>query len=170
MKTTTLALGPALLALNPSTHGSRRRAEHHAAGATPTTKDTMTNREIIRELYRRFAARDQAGIRALLDPEIEWIQMTGFPGGGRHVGPDAVFAKVFAQLAERWSTWRAITEEYLDAGASIVVFGHYDGTFAATGKTMSAAFAHRYVLRDGVVIRFEQYADTRQVVEAMTNG
>jgi uncharacterized protein len=128
----------------------------------------MTNLEIIRELYRRFAAHGQAGIRALLHLEIEWIQMKGFPGGGRHVGPDAIFAKVFAQFAERWSAWRAITEEYLDAGTSIVVIGRYEGTFAATGKSRAAVFAHRYVLRDGVIIRFEQYTDTRQVVEAMS--
>ena len=31
---------------------------------------------------------------------------------------------------------------------------------------MTAAFAHVYWLRDGRVVRFEQYADTAKVVEA----
>jgi hypothetical protein len=124
---------------------------------------TTGSLEIIQRLYQAFAAQDRDQILAIFDPSIEWIQNEGFPGGGRHVGAETVLNEVFARFARDWKSWQADVGRWLDAGDSIVALGVYRGTHRATGKSMTAAFAHVYRLRDGRVVRFEQYADTAVV-------
>ena len=74
---------------------------------------------------------------------------------------------VFAKLRAEWSDWQAIAEDWLDAGDTIVALGKYRSTSRATGRFMTAAFAHVYRLRNGRVVRFQQFADTAKVAEAM---
>ena len=74
---------------------------------------------------------------------------------------------VFGGLRTEWDDFRAIVEEYLDAGNQIVALGCYTGTHAVSGKAMSAVFAHVYDVADGQVTRFRQYADTQPMVAAM---
>ena len=130
----------------------------------------MTNVETVRRLYDAFAARDAAAIRQLFAPDIEWVQNAGFPGGGRHVGADAVLNDVFAKFRTDWSAWKVTVDEYLDAGDTVVALGEYRGTHARTGKSMTAAFAHLYDVRDGRITRFRQYTDTAMVAAAMAGG
>jgi uncharacterized protein len=47
-----------------------------------------------------------------------------------------------------------------------VVEGRYRGTVKATGMPVDAQFAHVWHLRDGKVVRFQQYTDTGQWSEA----
>ena len=125
------------------------------------------NMETVREMYRLFAERDDEGIRRLFDPEIEWVQMEGFPGGGRYVGADAILGGAFAGLRQQWEDWRAVVERYLDAGDSVVALGFYEGTYGSTGRSMRAEFAHVVEIKDGRISRFVQYTDTFEVAEAM---
>lgn len=126
-----------------------------------------SNLAIIQTLYEAFAARDRDRILEIFDPEIEWIQNEGFPGGGRHVGAEAVLNDVFAKFRVDWEVWQAVVERWLDAGEAIVALGEYRGTHKTTGRSMKAAFAHVYWVRGGRIVRFEQYADTLKVAEAM---
>jgi uncharacterized protein len=109
---------------------------------------------------------DRDQILAIFDPEIEWIQNEGFPGGGRYAGAETVLNEVFARLGRDWKAWQADVGRWLVAGESIVALGAYQGTHRATGRSMTAAFAHVYWLHDGRVVRFEQYADTAKVAAA----
>ncbi|MFZ5827120.1 MAG: nuclear transport factor 2 family protein [Bacillota bacterium] len=122
--------------------------------------------EIVRALYEAFARRDTAGIAALFDPQIEWIQMEGFPEGGRHIGPEAVLNGALAKFRVNWERWQAVVEEYLEAGDRVIALGYYTGTHKQTGRAMRAAFAHFYTVRDGRIVRFVQYTDTLKVAEA----
>jgi len=42
----------------------------------------MTNLEIIQEMYRSYRNKEYDAFRAIVSPDLEWIQMPGFPGGG----------------------------------------------------------------------------------------
>lgn len=106
-----------------------------------------SNFAIIQTLYEAFAARDRDRILEIFDPEIEWIQNEGFPGGGRHVGAETVLNDVFAKFRVDWEAWQAVVERWLDAGEAIVALGEYRGTHKATGRSMKAAFAHVYWVR-----------------------
>jgi ketosteroid isomerase-like protein len=126
----------------------------------------FNNLEIVQSLYHAFAEQDREQILAIFDPGIEWIQSAGFPGGGRYAGAEAVMDGVFGRLGREWEGWRAEVGRWLDAGESIVALGEYHGTNRATGRAMTAAFAHVLWLREGRVVRFEQYADTATVAAA----
>ncbi len=127
----------------------------------------MTNLQIIKTLYEAFAARDRDRILEIFDPQITWVQNEGFPGGGTHIGAEVVLDKVFAPFRRDWDNWKAIVRTWLDAGEAIVVLGEYKGTYKATHRSMTAAFAHVYWLRNDRIVRFEQYTDTVNVAEAM---
>jgi ketosteroid isomerase-like protein len=125
------------------------------------------NLDVVKRLYAAFADRDRATILELLDPAIEWVQNEGFPGGGRHVGAEAVLDGVFARFRQDWESWEAVVDEWIDAGDTVVAAGKYRGTYKASGRSTTAAFAHVYRVRRGRIVRFEQYTDTAKVAEAM---
>jgi ketosteroid isomerase-like protein len=131
------------------------------------TSSTSPNLATVQTLYQAFAARDRARILELFDPEIEWIQNDGFPNGGRHVGATLVLDEVLARLRSEWDGWQVRVDRWLDAGEAIVALGAYHGTHKETGKSMRAAFAHVYWVKEARIVRFEQYTDTLQLAEAM---
>lgn len=122
---------------------------------------------IVQELYAAFGRRDNEAVRALMAPDIEWRQMDGFPRGGRYIGPDEVFSRVFQGFRDQWQDWQAVVTEYLDAGDDVIALGYYAGTFRATGRACRSEFAHRYTVRAGRIVRFVQYADTLPIAQAM---
>ncbi|GKT22442.1 nuclear transport factor 2 family protein [Acidovorax sp. SUPP3334] len=95
---------------------------------------------------------------------------TGAPVGGsalRGTGPEAIFAGVFKRLATEWVGYRAVVHTYLVDGDRVAAFGGYAGTYAKTGKSMRASFAHLYRLRDGKIVSMEQVVDSAMVLQAM---
>jgi uncharacterized protein len=46
------------------------------------------------------------------------------------------------------------------AGDTVLVEARYKATAKATGKPLDAQVAHVWDLRDGKVVRFQQYSDT----------
>jgi uncharacterized protein len=128
----------------------------------------MNNLAIVQQLYAAFGQRDWETIRELFAPDIEWIQNEGFPGGGRHMGADAVLNEVFAKFRADWTSWQAVVTEWLDAGHAVIALGEYRGTHGATGKSTVAAFAHVYEVRAGRITRFRQFTDTAMIRDAMT--
>lgn len=127
----------------------------------------MSNLDIVKRMYAAFGDRNLETIRQIFDPKIEWIQNDGFPGGGKYVGVEAVLNDVFAKFRLDWDAWQAVVEQWLDAGDTIIALGEYRGTYKTTGKLTTAAFAHVYKLKDGRIIKFQQYTDTLKVAQAM---
>jgi ketosteroid isomerase-like protein/ribosomal protein L32 len=129
-----------------------------------------SNLEVVKAFYEALKEQKRDNILQILNPDVEWIQNEGFPGGGRYTGAETVLNEVFAALAAEWKSWQADVGRWLDAGESIIALGAYRGTHRRTGRSMTAAFAHVYWLRDGQIVRFEQYADTAEVVAACLEG
>lgn len=127
----------------------------------------MKNMPLVQELYAAFSARDEARLREIMDPAIQWNQMRGFPGGGSFVGPEAVFRGVFNRFREEWSQWRVVIDRYAESGDEVLVFGRYEGTHGATGLSMTAEFLHVYHVTAGRIDRFDQYTDTAEIARAM---
>ncbi len=126
----------------------------------------MDNITTAKDLYDAFGRKDEARLRELLHPEVEWIQCAGFPGGGHRHGIEEVLGRVFGALRSAWLDWRVEVDEYLDAGNSVVVLGRYAGTHGETGRAMEAVFAHVYDIEGGRITRFRQFTDTVPIIEA----
>lgn len=124
--------------------------------------------EVVRRMYAAFEARDEGELRRLIDPDVEWNQCEGFPGGARRRGIEDVLQAVFAANRSVWKGFSAPVEELLESGDRVVALGRYEGTHSQTGRSMHAAFAHIYRVRQGLIVSYDQVADTWPMVQAAT--
>ena len=127
----------------------------------------MTNIEVVQELYRAFRSGDNAAFHAICAPDLEWIQMKGFPGGGSWRGPQAVIDGVFKGNDSRWEGFAFDAKEFLDGGSSVVVVGTYRGKHRVSGKSFTAPTVHIYDIAGGKVTRFRQFTDTKVMWDAV---
>jgi len=127
----------------------------------------MNNVELIKNLYQAFAQGDIPAVLQSFDENIEWTEAEGFPYGGTYRGGEAILQNVFMKLATEWTNFEAVPDELLDAGEKIVALGNYSGSFKATGKSMTAPFAHVWSIQNGKIVSFVQYTDTLKVSEAL---
>jgi ketosteroid isomerase-like protein len=104
----------------------------------------------------------------LLDEQIVWEKAENFLGGGVAKGRDAIFSEVFASIREAFQPWSAIVEAMFDGGdnETVIVLGRYMGKALATGKDISAPFAHIWRVREGKIVFARQYTDTFGIAKA----
>lgn len=126
-----------------------------------------SNRDLIRRTYEGSAEESAKHLLAVLSPDVEWTEAEGFPYAGTYVGVEALMQGVFQRLATEWDGFQAKVHTYLADGDRVAAFGVYSGTYKATGKSMTAHFAHLYDLRDGQIIRMQQYVDSAMVQRAL---
>lgn len=126
-----------------------------------------TNLEVVKDLYLFIKKNDLESIRPIFHKNIKWNQMKGFPNGGQYVGADEIFQNVFNTLKKDWSGWNSQIEDYIVTDEKILVTGHYEGTFKASGIHMEAEFIHKYTVQDGIVTKFNEYTDTSLIANAM---
>lgn len=123
--------------------------------------------DVIKDHYAASARGDLPGMLACLAPDAQWTEMAGFPYAGTYTGPDGVRANVFERIGAEWENYQAVPDGFVASGDDVVAFGAYSGTYRQTGSYMEARFVHHWQLRDGKVVRFEQYTDTKLVADAM---
>jgi len=125
----------------------------------------------VKRSYEAFARDDMDGVTADMDADIEWQQAQGLPHGGTYRGLDEVRRNVFDPLDEEWwDEFSADPDEFLDAGAEVVVLGRYRGRAKGTGRPLDVPFVHVWTLRDGKAVRFRQFLDTAGWNVALTRG
>jgi len=130
------------------------------------------NINIVQILYSDFAKGDIPAVLQIFDSKIEWYEAENFPYADRnpYIGLQAVLEGVFARLGAEWEYWNLTDQKYYEANnGDIIVTGRYKAKNKETGKTINAQFVHMWTLEDGLVTKFQQYADTQQVNKAMKN-
>ncbi len=130
---------------------------------------SQENVAVVRGLYEAFGRGDVPAVLGQMDQGIEWNEAENFIYADRnpYVGPQAVLEGVFMRLGSEWEGFTVTPEEWLDAGDRIVVLGTYSGTHKATGRQVRAQFAHIWSVREGSVVRFQQYTDTKQFADTI---
>jgi ketosteroid isomerase-like protein len=121
-------------------------------------------------LYAAFAKGDIPAVLQNFDPKIVWNEAENFPYADRnpYVGPQAVLEGVFARIGAEWEYWNLADQTYYEVNSGeIIVTGRYNAKNKLTGKEISVQFVHMWTLNEGLVTKFQQYADTYQAVEAM---
>jgi len=129
----------------------------------------MTNAvETVRAFYAALGRGDVPGLIGLLHPDLEWTEAEGFPYySGTWRRPQDVLEKLIVPLMRDWSDFSAVADDFIGEGDRVVSLGVYRGINKATGKAMHAPFAHVWRVVDGKLQRFDMYADTWLVVQAM---
>ncbi|NEK57057.1 nuclear transport factor 2 family protein [Geodermatophilus sabuli] len=134
------------------------------------TQTTDTSVETVTALYDAFARGDVATVIGALDENVEWYEAEGNPWhpGRAFVGPQQVVEGVLARIAEDFEDFRVEPHKFISNGETVAVEARYRATsHRATGKPLDAQVAHVWDVRDGKVVRFQQYVDTRQLADVM---
>lgn len=126
-----------------------------------------TNLDIIKSTYEGSSAENGKNLLAVLAPDATWTEAAGFPYAGTYVGPQQIVAGVFQRLGTEWEGYQANVHTYLADGDCVAAFGVYSGTYLKTGKSMTATFAHLYHLKNGKIVKMEQYVDSAKVQDAL---
>ena len=124
--------------------------------------------DVVRRQYLASAAGDLEALRATLAPDVEWTEMAGFPLAGTYRTPNEVTRQVMERLAADWEGWVAHDDTYVIDGENVVVLARYTAQHRGTGKLLAVRVAHHFVVRGGLIVRFEQFVDTALVRDAAT--
>ncbi|MGC7101050.1 nuclear transport factor 2 family protein [Amycolatopsis lurida] len=127
-----------------------------------------TPADVVRRQYLASAAGDLEALRATLAPDVEWTEMAGFPLAGTYRTPEGVTSQVMEKLGQDWEDWTAHDDTYVADGENVVVLARYTATNKNTGKAINVRVAHHFMVRGGLIVRFEQFVDTALVRDAMT--
>jgi hypothetical protein len=136
--------------------------------APPPETAATTNVTIVKGVYQAFARGDVPAALGAMDSTIQWMEADGFLYADRnpYIGPQAVADGVFQRLVADVDSFAVVPDRFVDGGSTVVVEGRYQGRMKATGKPVDAQFAHVFEFRNGKIIRFQQYTDTKQWAQA----
>ena len=127
---------------------------------------SQENVEIIRRGYEAFAEGRVAFEH--LDPEIAWHGPREFPDlAGPCHGHDGV-RRYMETLSEVFDDYRMVPEEFIDAGANLVlVFSREGGSGKGSGAAVQThPTGHLWTIRDGMAVQMESYWERSEALEA----
>lgn len=130
----------------------------------------MDNVTMVKNIYAAFGRGDIPTVLGSMSPNVRWHQAESNPynpSGEAWVGPQAVLNNLFMRLGGEWDGFTVHPRLFHDASESVIVEGRYTGTFKSTGKKMDAQFCHVFEIKDGKLMRFQQYIDTAKIQDVM---
>jgi ketosteroid isomerase-like protein len=127
------------------------------------------NSKTAEAFYAAMGRGDIPFVIGILDPQIVWTEAENFVYADQspYVGVDTVLSGLFARLGGEWDGFSAVPHEIVDGGETVVALGRYGGVYKATGVKIDAQFVHVFKFKDGKIAKFQQYADTAQVQNAV---
>ncbi len=128
-----------------------------------------SNVALMQSLYARFATGDVPAVLGMMAPDIVWREAENHPyaDGNPYVGPQAVLEGVFMRCVTEIDGFTVTPEEFLDAGDTVLVRGRYTGVAKATGLPLDAPLMHVWRIKDGAIVRYDQFTDTRGWAHAL---
>lgn len=134
-------------------------------------KNATQNRVIIDGLYKAFAVGDIPTVLGSMDPNIVWneAESNAYADGNPYIGPEAVLNGVFGPIMEDHEYFNLKDIELHEMlNDKVLATLRYDAK-TKKGKSYNAQAAHFWTLKDGKVVAFQQYVDTKKLHEAMAN-
>jgi steroid delta-isomerase-like uncharacterized protein len=127
------------------------------------------NVAIVDGVYKAFAIGDIPSVLGAMDAKIVWneAESNSLADGNPYIGPDAILNGVFVRLGAMYDGFKLKNIKLHEMSDNQVLATlRYDATVKATGKKIDAQVAHLWTLKDGKVIAFQQYVDTKKLAEA----
>lgn len=133
-------------------------------------KTAMTNLQIIKSTYEGKTSEENGrNLAKYVAEDISWTEAKGFPYSGTYIGLESVTKNVFSRLGSEWIDYKFTPEDYVASDDKVVAYGTYSGIYKITGKSFKARVAHVWKLKDGKIVRFEQFVDSQIVNDVMNN-
>ena len=126
--------------------------------------------DVVRKIYRDFAAGDGAKILEVFTDDIEFKLAEHHPYRGSAEawhGKQAIAQHFFAVAAPEWDAWTIGVEQTLETEDAVIVEGRYTGLYKPTGRRMDIEVCHVWRFRGERVASFHQYADTTALRRVM---
>lgn len=133
-------------------------------------KNATQNKSVIEGLYKAFAVGDIPTVLGMMDSNIIWNEAEGnaYADGNPYKGPDAVLNGVFARIAEEHDYFNLKDIELHEMlNDNVLATLRYDGK-RNNGNSYDAQVAHFWTLKDGKVVAFQQYVDTKKLHDALS--
>ncbi|HEY1360306.1 MAG TPA: nuclear transport factor 2 family protein [Thermoleophilaceae bacterium] len=124
------------------------------------------NVELVRTIYERFRARDNEAALALHHPDVEVHDRPETPDPQIYHGREGVLESLRVSDVT-FDGLDLEPEEFIDAGddAVVVVF-RFRGTGRESGIPVDERLAHRWTVRDGLVVRMSVHSSREQALAA----
>jgi ketosteroid isomerase-like protein len=128
------------------------------------------NSKLIRALYDAFGRGDVKAILDNLDPSIEWVSNGDgkvIPWGGKRAGVMGA-ASFFQSLADNLEFEIFEPHQFFDSGDTVTVLGRTRARVKKGGAGIfDCEWAHIFTLRNGKLIRFQEFYDTAAIIDAI---
>ena len=140
---------------------------------TAFSQETVNNENvtIIDGLYKAFSAGDIPAVLGALDANVVWYEAESNPyaDGNPYIGPEAVLNGVFARAGAEHDYFKLEDIQLHEmSNNKILATLRYNSKFKETGKLYNAQVAHLWTLKDGKIIGFQQYVDTKKLNDAVS--
>jgi ketosteroid isomerase-like protein len=124
---------------------------------------SQENVEIVRWAfaYEMYGRGDRAEAATYFAPDFVMNPVEEGPS----YGLDSIRDNI-EQWASAWEDLEVTAEEFLDAGDRVVVTACHRGRGRESGVTVDARFYEVYTLRDGKVVRADEYAERAEALRA----
>ncbi|MBG6112041.1 ketosteroid isomerase-like protein [Flavobacterium sp. CG_9.10] len=130
---------------------------------------TIENIAIIDNLYKAFAIGDIPTVLASMDAKIVWNEAEGnaYADGNPYIGPEAVLNGIFARIGaeHEYYTLTDIKLHSMDNNQVLATL-RYKAKLKKNANEFDAQAAHLWSLKNGKVVAFQQYVDTKKLNDA----
>ncbi len=137
-------------------------------GFAQDTKTDTINSIVIDSLYQAFAKGDIPTVLGLMDEKIVWNEAEGnsLADGNPYIGPEAVLNGVFARIGPLYKSFAVKDVNLHEMSNNQVLATLRYEIISKNDESYSVQVAHHYTLKDGKIIQFQQYADTKKLADA----
>ena len=127
-----------------------------------------SNADTLKAAFQAFADDDLDKVMEAWHDDIRWEGTNDdrLPVGGRHEGKEDVMNSL-KEIAQHWSSYAAVPDEFVEDGDTVVVLGHVDATAKETERTVSYPFVHVWRFEDGKAKEVLALSDTYEVAKAL---
>jgi hypothetical protein len=134
------------------------------------TQQQQQNIDLVKGAYADFGSGNIPAILDRLDDGVTWESPAPadvVPFGGFRRGKSEV-AQFFKALGQTLEFTKFEPQEFIASDDAVVVLGVYDAVVRANGKpTGEEGWAMAFHIRNGKVVSFREYTDTRALVTAV---
>ena len=125
---------------------------------------SQENVEVVRRAfaYEIYGVGDRAEAEAIFDPDV----VMNTTNEGSFHGLDAMRDE-FERWASAFEELEVSAEEFIDAGDRVLVTAYHRGRGRTSGAEVDGRFYEVYTLRDGKVVRVDEYVERAEALEAV---
>jgi ketosteroid isomerase-like protein len=127
-----------------------------------------TARATVDQIYSAFGKGDMPGVFDTLSPDIVWRlvgRSVDVPYAGEFRGHVGV-QKFFEGIGGAVEIKEFGPQEIIDAGDKIVALGREHSRVKATGRSYETDWVHVFHVKDGKIVRFQEFMDTGTMAKA----